>query len=140
MANNFIINTAPRNSACDAIVDLIDAGSAGGTLKIYTGTQPANPGTAVPGGSTLLATLTFNTTAFGASSSGVSTAASITDDTNSGAGTAAWFRIADSNGLAIADGSVGTSGADLNFSGGVTFVSGGTVSISSLTVTVPSGA
>ena len=139
MANNFIINTPPRNSACNAIVDLIDAGSAGGTLKVYTGTQPTNPATALSG-NTLLATLTFNTTAFGASASGVSTAASITDDTNSGAGTAAWFRIADSNGLAIADGSVGTSGADLNFSGGVTFVSGGTVSISSLTVTVPSGA
>ena len=139
MANNFIINTPPRNSACDAIVDLIDAGSAGGTLKVYTGTQPVNPATALSG-NTLLATLTFNATAFGASSSGVATAASITDDTNSGAGTAAWFRIADSNGLAIADGSVGTSGADLNFSGGVTFVSGGTVSISSLTVTVPNGA
>jgi hypothetical protein len=139
MANNFIINTAPRNSACDAIVDLIDAGSAGGTLKIYTGTQPATPATALSG-NTLLATLTFSTTAFGASATGTATAATITDDTNSATGSAAWFRIADSNALAIADGSVGTSGADLNFSGGVSFVSGGTVSISSLTVTVPNGA
>ncbi len=136
MANNFVISTAARNAACDAIVDLVDGGAGAGTLKIYDGAQPANPGTAV-GAQTLLATLTFSDPAFGAAASGVATASAITSDTDVDAsGTAAWFRIADSDGTALFDGTVGTAGADINFDS-VTFIAGGTAAISSLTVTVP---
>ncbi len=135
MANNFVISTAARNAACDAIVDLIDAGAGAGTLKIYDGAQPANPGTAITT-QNLLATLTFSDPAFGAAASGVATASAITSDTDVDAtGTAAWFRIADSDGNAIVDGTVGTSGSDINLDV-VAFLLGGTAAISSLTITV----
>ena len=138
MANQFIISVGARNAACDAIVDLIDIGSGVSYLKIYAGTKPASPGTAV-GTQTLLASLAFSNPAFGASANGTATAAAITNDTNTGAGTATWFRICDRNAAAVADGTVATSGADLNFPSGVAFTAGGTISISSLTVQVPSG-
>lgn len=136
MANNFVLSAAARNAACDALVDLIDAGAGAGTLKIYDGAQPAGPGTAVST-QNLLATLTFTDPAFGGAAAGVATADTITSDTSVDAsGTAAWFRIADSNGLAIFDGTVGTASCDLNFDS-VTFIAGGTAAISSFTVTVP---
>jgi hypothetical protein len=131
------LSTAARNGACDAIVDLIDGGSGAGTIEIRTGAAPTNPGDADSG--TLLATLTFSDPAFGAASSGTATASAITQDSNVDAsGTAAHFRIKDSNGTVIMQGSVGTSGADINFTT-TTFVMSSTCSISSLTVTVPAG-
>jgi hypothetical protein len=63
----FEISTAARDAACDAIVDLIDSGGTG-TIQIRDGAQPASPNDVASG--TLLATLTFSATAFGASSSG----------------------------------------------------------------------
>ena len=135
MANNFVISDAARNAACNALVDLIDAAGAG-TLKIYTATQPAGPGTAISD-QTILATLTFSATAFGNAAAGVATADTITSDTSVDAsGTAAWFRIATGAATAIFDGSIGTSGCDINFDS-VTFVAGGTAAISALTITVP---
>jgi hypothetical protein len=138
MANQFIISASARNAACDAIVDLIDIGSGVSYLKVYSGTKPANPGTAITT-QTLLASLTFSNPAFGTSANGTTTAATITSDTNTVAGTATWFRLCDRNGAGIADGTIATSGADLNFPSGITFTAGGTVSISSLTIQVPSG-
>lgn len=131
------ISTAARNAACDAIVDSIDAGAGAGTLKIFTGSAPANVGDADSG--TLLATLTFSDPAFGSSSSGTATASAITSDSSIDAtGTAGYWRIKDSDGTTIAQGSVGTSGADINFNS-LSFVATGTCAISSLTVTVPVG-
>ena len=119
----------------DAIVDLIDAGTPPGTLAIRTGSAPAATTDADSG--TLLATLTFNTTAFDASASGTATANAITSDTNIDAtGTAAHFRIKNAAGTTIIQGTVGTSGSDINFNS-VSFVSGGTAAISALTVTQP---
>jgi hypothetical protein len=129
------ISTSARDGACNAIVDLIDAGSGAGTLAIRTGAAPATPATADSG--TLLATLTMSDPAFGNSSTGTATASAITSDTNvDNSGTAAHFRIKDSDANVIIQGTVGTSGADINFNS-VTFVAGGTAAISSLTVTVP---
>jgi hypothetical protein len=128
------ISDAARNAACDAIVDLIDAGGAG-ALTIRTGAAPTNTGDADSG--TLLATLAMSATAFGSASSGVATAAAITSDTSVDAtNTAAHFRIKSGGGTTVLQGSVGTSGADINFNS-VSFVTGGTCAISSLTVTVP---
>lgn len=136
MALNTIISAAARNAMCDALVDLLDAGSGAATLKIYTGTQPAGPGTAV-GAQTLLGTLTCSDPAFGSASSGVATASAITSDTTADAtGTAAWFRAADSNGTAIIDGSVGTSSADLILDS-VSIIAGGTIAVTSWTITMP---
>lgn len=131
------ISNAVRSLAADAIVDAIDAGAAAGTLAIRTGAAPTNTTDADSG--TLLATLTFSDPAFGAASNGVATASAITSDSNvDNSGTAAHFRIKDSDGTVVAQGTVGTSGADINFNT-VSFVAGGTAAISSLTVTVPAG-
>lgn len=136
-AATFRIATSARNAACDAVVDLLDAGSGAGTIQIRTGSQPASPGDAATG--TLLATLTFSDPAFGAASSGTATASSITSDTDVDAsGTAGWFRALDSDSNAVFDGAItGTGGGgDIEFDN-VSFVAGGTAAISSFTVTQP---
>lgn len=135
---NLRVATAAQNAMCDALVDLIDAGATGGTIKIYTASQPADANTAVAA-QTLLATLTFGTTAFGASSSGTATAAAITQDSAADAtGTAAWARIADSDGNTIFDCDVSTAGATLNLNT-TSIVTGGAVSVTSFTVSHPDG-
>lgn len=134
------ISNAAAKAACDAIVDLIDGGSGPGKLRIYDGTQPADPDTAVST-QTLLAELTLSDPAFGAAADanpgGRATAASITSDSSANAtGTASWFRVVDSNDVAIIDGSVGTSGCDLNLNT-TSIVAGAQVSVTSWTFTMP---
>ena len=129
------LTNAAASAAADAVVDRIDSGGAG-TIKIYTGTIPTDADTAL-GAQTLLATLTFNATAFGAASNGVATANAITSDTSADAtGTAAWARIASGAGTTQMDVTVGTSGEDINFNT-VSFVTGATVAITALTYTQP---
>lgn len=128
------LSTAARNSACDGLVDLIDAGGAG-TIRIRTSTQPTNVGDADTG--TLLGTCTFNATAFGAAASGASTANAIVSDTNADAsGTAGHFRIYTGAGNIHSDGTCGQGSGDLSFDNNV-IVAGGTIAISSAQVTVP---
>lgn len=138
MANVRLADTA-QQGAMDAVVDLIDAGSGAGTIKIYTGTQPATGDTALSG-NTLLGTLTFSDPAFGATnSSGVATASSITSDTSADAtGTATFARIADSNGNTVFDCDVGTSATTIVLNS-TSITSGGTIAISSFTMTHPDG-
>lgn len=131
------ITTAARTAAADAVVDLADAGSQAARLRIYSGTAPADVNAALSG-NTLLADLQMSDPAFGAASSGVATAAAITSDTSADAsGTATFFRVGSWDGATFTplfQGSVGTSGSDLNLSS--TSISlGGTVSISALTYT-----
>jgi hypothetical protein len=103
--------TALRNSRLDAIDDACNAGAGAALLRIYDGSRPATGGAAT----TLLAELTFSDPAFGAASSGTLIASSITQDSSANAtGTATWFRIVDSSATFVMDGSVGTSGSDLN--------------------------
>jgi hypothetical protein len=115
-----------------------------GTIKLYSGTQPTGANTALSG-NTLLSTLTFGATAFvsPAVASGsdptkviTATANSIASDTSAAAtGTASFFRCFETNGTTvILDGTVGTSGCDLNLNT-VSIVAGGTVAITSLTIT-----
>jgi hypothetical protein len=107
-----------------------------GTIEIYSGSVPASVGSTPAG--TLLAVLTFGSTAFGSASSGTITANAITSDTSADAtGTAGCFVMKNSGGTILCDGSVGTSGADINFDS-VNFVATGTVSIGSFTFTLPS--
>lgn len=139
MANNPFFADATTIAAVNAIAVLCNSG----TLKIYSGTQPTDANTAITS-QTLLSTLTFGSTAFAsATASGsagskvvTATANSITSDTNAAAtGTAAWFRCLKSDGTTVVmDGSVGTSGADLNLNT-TSIVSGATVSCSSFTIT-----
>lgn len=123
--------TATRNAVANAEGDLLD----GGSIQIRTGAQPTNVGDAASG--TLLGTLTFAGTAFGAPSTGVVTAASITSDTNADAsGTAGHARLLDSGAAIHSDASCGLGSGDFNFDNNV-IVIGGTIAISSLSLTAP---
>ena len=133
------ISNVAAKAACDAIVDLCDVGGAG-RLKIYNGTQPTDADTAV-GAQVVLADLTLGNPAFGAAADanpgGRATANAVTADSSAdAAGTATWFRVFNNAGTALWDGSVGTSGADMNLNS-VTISLGANVSISSWTFTVP---
>lgn len=134
MANNPQLTNAAASAAADAVVDAIDAGAGAGLLRIYDGTQAATADTAV-GAQVLLAELTFSDPAFGAASNGVATASAITQDSSANAtGTATWFRVVTSTGTAIFDGTVGTSGADLNLNT-TSIVAGAAVSVTAFTYT-----
>lgn len=132
MALNPHMALALRNTALDSI----DANFNSGKLRIYSGTQPATPDTALSG-NTLLAELTFNATAFGSASGGVITANAITSDSSADAtGTAAFFRCFASDGTtALLDGTVGTATTDMTINT-VSIVSGATVSCSAFTITL----
>ena len=120
-----------RSSIATAIRDAIDAGAGAGKLRIYDGSRPATGGSAT----TLLAELTLSDPC-GTVSNGVLTFSAITTDTAADAtGTATWFRIVDSSNNAIIDGSVGTSGADLNLAT-TSIVANAQVQITSFTITV----
>lgn len=134
MASEIKMSDALREDVADAIVALLGASA---KLKIYTGTKPAGPGTAITS-QTLLGTLTCSAT-FGTYSAGVLTANAITQDSSADAsGTAAWFRLTTSGDVAHIDGTVSTSGADLNLNT-TTIVAGGPIAVTSLTLTMPGG-
>jgi len=141
MASNLFLSDTAAKAGCDAVAALANSG----TLKIYDGTQAADANTAV-GAQVLLATLTFGATAFGASAAtgttptrkATATANTITGDTSADAtGTATWFRMLESNGTTvIMDGSVGTSGCDLNLAT-TSLVAGVDVEVTSFTLSQP---
>lgn len=135
MASNLKLGTNGRNAACDAIVDLLDSG----TVKIRTGAPPTNPSDASSG--TLLATVTFNATAFGDAASGVATANDFTADSDADAsGDAGHFRIYASGGGdtdTVLQGTAGEAGdtPDMTFDN-KSIVAGGIVDITAMTITV----
>lgn len=124
--------TALRNAQLDQITTRMDGGSGAALLRIYDGTRPATGGTAT----NLLAQLTMTDPSAAAASAGVLTLSSIAQDASADAtGTATWFRIVQSDGTThVMDGSVGTSGADLNLNS-TSITAGGTVSVTSFTIT-----
>lgn len=140
MANNLYITNSVAQAMLTAVKTAADAGSAA-IIEIYTASQAADADTAI-GAQTKLATLTMNATAFGAVSDAnpgaIMTAAAITGDSSADAtGTAAWFRmLTQAGGTTIMDGSVGTSGADMNFNT-TAFTSGSQIDITAMTVTQP---
>lgn len=104
-------------------------------IKIFTGTQPANCGTADSG--TLLATFAGNATNFGTVASQVLTAAAIAGVAAAGTGTAGYFRVyptAATTTNAVIQGSCGLSAADMILTN-TSIVSGQTCNVSSITVT-----
>jgi hypothetical protein len=127
------LNTSKASAATNAAANAIAALLNSGTINIYTGTQPAAGGAL--SGNTLLVTLTFGSTAFGAAVNGVVTANAITSGTAGNTGTATWFRCLKSDGTTIVmDGTVGVSGANLNI-GSTSISSGAVISCSSFTYT-----
>ena len=141
MASNFKVGIAAAKAMCDALVDQIDAGAAAGTLEIRTGAPPTLPANADTG--TLLGTLTFSDPAFGNATNAdpsVATASSISSDLVADAsGDAGHFRVKDSNGVVVFQGTAGEAGdtPDMVF-GEKSIVAGGTISVSSMTVSIPS--
>lgn len=117
--------------------DMTDIVTAAGTtayLCIYNGTIPAN--VATTDSNTLLVALPMSNP-IGTVTTGVLTMNSITSTAAAASGTASHFRIATSSAgtTAIAQGSVASSGGDLNFAGGVIFTAGEIISVSSFTLT-----
>lgn len=131
MPTNLKLSNATVNGQADLLSDYAD----NGYIRIYDGSQPANADTAV-GAQVLLAELRFSATASGAAVAGVITFSAITEDAAADAtGTATWFRCLRSNGTTvIMDGSVGTSGSDLNLNT-TSLVVGAAVQITSFTYT-----
>lgn len=128
------LNTELADVAANASANAIGALLNGGTINIYSGTQPATADTALAG-NTLLATLNLNATFAPSASGGVLTANAITGNAAVATGTATFFRAFKSDGTtAVFDGSVGTSAANLILPT-VSIQSGVTVTCSSFTFT-----
>ncbi len=118
--------TVVRNSIADGVVDQIDGGTTNATGQLILRTA----------GDVALATLNFSNPAFGDAAAGVATAASITDESSATAGTSTKCTLEDRDNTTIVNGSVGTSGEDINLSSNV-FGAGDTVSVTALTYTAP---
>lgn len=101
------LETATRNAACDAIVDLIDAGStdAQGDLVIMTAAEAA-----------VLCTINLASTSFGAASSGVATMANVSAGTATGDGVAATAKFQNRDNTKVLGCAVAASGSDINLS------------------------
>lgn len=129
------LSNAAVNAEANALAPLLN----NGYLRIYNGTQPTNADTAITS-QTLLAELRFNATAAPSASNGVLTFNAITQDSSAdNTGTASWFRCLASDGSTVyIDGTVGTSGADLNLST-TSIVAGAIVGVTSFVYTVNKG-
>jgi hypothetical protein len=132
MAHNPKLSDAAADAAADAVCALLNSGK----LRIYDGSQAANANTAVSG-QTKLVEFTLPNPAFGASSAGVATANTISAATVIATGTAAWFRAVKSDGTTVVfDGSVGTSGCDINLPS-TSLTSGNSESVTAFAYTQP---
>lgn len=133
MASNLKYSANLKNAQQNAITTTLGASA---ILNIYSGTQPASPDTAVTS-QVLLASLTCNATFAPAASGGVLTLNSITSGTGTAGAstgtTATWYRLTTSGGTAHIDGSVGTSGADMNLNN-TSIAQNQTVSVTSFTL------
>lgn len=125
-------NVALVNAESDAFGAFFN----GGTLKIYTGSQPADPNAVASG--TLLCTITLPNPAFGAASAGSISKSGTWSAVAGDTGTAGYVRMASSDTLKTLDITVTESGA-----GGDAIidddaiVNGNTVTVTSCTVTMP---
>jgi hypothetical protein len=109
MAANLKYSLAARNG------QLSDLNTRIGTscrIRLYDGTQPATPDTAI-GSQVLLVEWTGNAAGFGSVASGVLTASAVSSVNAGATGTATWFRITTSGGTAVIDGSAGTTDSDM---------------------------
>jgi hypothetical protein len=126
---------ASFDTAATAAVDdaFVTAAGTNAVLQIRTGPAPG-PGAAA--GGTLLASVTIASWTAATPTAGQVTGSDPASVTASATGTAAHFRLQTSGGTAILEGSVGTSGADLNLSD-VSIISGGSVDLGAPVFTIP---
>lgn len=86
----------------------------GAKINLYQGTRPANANTAITT-QTLLAICTL-AGAFGTDTDGTLTLGTVNNGTALATGTMQFFRITKADGTTVVlDGTIGTSGADMNF-------------------------
>lgn len=120
------------NTKADAQAALLNDGF----MDLYDGVQP------IAGGGIIttqvrLARLTFGNPAFAPAVNGVSTANPIGSDAAAAAdGVATWVRCCQSNDVEVVDGSVGTSGCNLNLNE-TTIMAGAPVGVTGFTLTEP---
>lgn len=129
MTINAIANSV-RSGMCNFIVDALDVGTTdlGGDLLIFTAGQ-----------ATLLAEPQFGAPAFGAAANGVATVNAVTSDANANNnGTAAECVFQDRDNAQVCDGTVGTSGEDVNLNT-LSITVGDIVAITGGTFTMPAG-
>lgn len=131
MALNPKLSDEAANAAADAVCALANSGY----LRVYSGAQPETVDTAAST-QTLLAELRLAATAFAPASGGVAPANQITSEPACRAtDDASWYRVVRSNGTsALWDGSVGTSGCNLNFET-IHFVANARIDVSSFSYT-----
>jgi hypothetical protein len=125
------LSVAVRNARLDAIETTIGTSA---IMRIRTGAAPATCATADSG--TVLATLNLPADYLAAAASGSKAKSGTWEDTSADAtGTAAHFRIYDSAGTTChLQGTVGTSGADLNVDN-VSFAAGQSFTVTGFTLT-----
>lgn len=101
------LSNARRNAAAAGHTDALDSGSGPGLIRIYSGSKPAGPDTAITS-QVLLAEFTCADPAFTAGATGVRTLDATPALTAEGlaAGTAAWYRAVSSDNVAHFDGTV----------------------------------
>lgn len=119
------LETVLRNDLADQIDTSINTGVGTATLVFETSADAA------------LATLNLQNPAFGAAATGVITLQGTPlSDTSASAGTCAQFSIYDRDSAKQLEGTVQTSGGDINISS-LTFGAGDTITLNSFTITVP---
>lgn len=129
MPSNLKYSNGTRNAQQQGLITYAGTGS---IIRLYDGTQPTNANTAIST-QTLLVSLTI-AGGFGTDSNGTITLGAVTSGTAVASGTASFFRIVKSDGTTVVmDGSVGTSGSDLNLNT-TTVASSQTVAISAGTI------
>lgn len=136
------LDVGTRNAMVAAATAQIDSGAGPGVLRIYTGGQPAGPGSAPTG--TLLAEFTLSDPSFAAPSGGsaaLDITPAVTDASANASGTAGWCRFLTSTeaagtGLGCVDGLVSTAGEMINLDS-TTVNAGDPVTITSGSFTQP---
>jgi hypothetical protein len=141
MANHCRLHSNSAKASCDSIVDRVDAGAGAGAVVLYTGAEPAYCDSAA---GTEVATCTCAKPAYAsAAADGVNhwadanLASTASDSSATGnASAVSYFRLEDSNGNAVLQGTVGTVSTDLVMNS-VTIGAGAQVDITALEVEVP---
>jgi hypothetical protein len=101
------LSNARRTAAIAGHTGALDSGSAAGKIRVYSGSKPAGPDTAI-GAQVLLAEFTCADPAFTAGATGVQTLDATPALTAEGlaAGEATWYRAVSSDNVAHFDGTV----------------------------------
>ncbi len=134
--------TTSRNPAADAVVDRLDTGTTNGAgkLEIRSGTMPADPQTAPPTDSVVLATVVLANPAAGTAANGTATITDPAAVSASATGTATWGRFYNRDNAVVMDCDVTATGGGGAITLSTTAISSGvTVDMGAITYTQPQG-